>query len=351
MMNRILRALLLLVALAGGPALAQQDLSGPWQGTLAVDAKTTLTIQFTFSKRPDGGYAAVVDSPDNPAIKNIAASAVSFNGNELKVSVATLSGSYAGTLRDGKFDGHWTQPGGVLALVLTAYQKPQLSKAAISTLVGAWHAPIPVPGPSVTFLIRFKLNDKGELAGTLSVPEQPERGEPALTDIAFADNTLEFKVGAPGGAFTYHGTFANGVITGTWHQAGTPPPGMAINLKRGDVAATVYVLKLTVPTFAAIAGKWSGKLQGPRGPAITLVVRFEVNAGGQYVGLIDSPDQGVKGIPIAEANLTDGKLSLKMNAPAAQFTGTLSGKTIAGEWLQGPPGQPPMSTPLTLTRQ
>ncbi|HEV2702673.1 MAG TPA: hypothetical protein VGV09_13650 [Steroidobacteraceae bacterium] len=350
MTRRILCAALLLAALVGNQAVAQQVLSGPWQGKLAVDAKTTLTIQFTFSKRPDGGYAAVVDSPDNPAIKNMAASSVSFNGNELKVNVAALSGSYVGTLKDGKFDGHWTQPGGVLPLVLSAYQKPQLSKAAISTLVGAWHGPIPVPGPSVTFLIRFKVNDKGELAGTLSVPEQPERGEPALTDIAFTDNTLEFKVGAPGGAFTYHGTFANGVFTGTWHQAGTPLPGMAINLKRGDVASTVYILKMTAPEFATVAGSWSGKLTGPRG-AITIVVRFEVNAAGQYVGFIDSPDQGVKGIPIADAKLAAGKLTLKMNVPPAQFEGTLAGKSIAGQWLQGPPGQPPMPIPLTLMRQ
>lgn len=349
-MGRFLRTLLLLLALAGGHAFAQQNLSGPWQGKLTVDAKTTLTIQFTFSKRPDGGYAAVVDSPDNPAIKNIAASAVSFNGTELKITVASLSGAYAGTLKDGKFDGQWTQPGGVLPLVLSAYQKPQLSKAAVNTLVGAWHGPIPVPGPTVTFLIRFKLNDKGELAGTLSVPEQPERGEPPLTDIAFTDNILEFKVGAPGGTFTYHGTFADGVFTGTWHQAGTPLPGMAINLKRGDVASTVYILKLSAPAFATVAGKWSGQLTGPRG-AITLIMRFEVNANAQYVGFIDSPDQGVKGIPIADATLTDGKLTLKVNVPPAQFEGTVAGKTLTGQWLQGPPGQPPVGIPLTLTRQ
>jgi hypothetical protein len=125
---------------------------------------------------------------------------------------------------------------------------------------------------------------------------------------------------------------------------------MAIALKRGDVAATVYVLKLSGPAFATIAGKWTGKLTGPQG-SITLVMRFEVNGGGQYVGFVDSPDQRVKGLPIAEASVAAGKLTTKMNAPPAQFAGTVSGKTIIGQWLQGPPGQPPMSTPLTLTRE
>ena len=349
-MTRIVRIVLLLATLACGQAFAQQDLSGPWQGKLAVDAKTTLTVQFTFTKHPDGTYAAVLDSPDNAAIKSVPVSPVSFSGGTLKMSVASLSGSYVGTLKDGKFDGHWTQPGGTLPLVLSAYQKPVLTKAAISTLVGAWNGPIPVPGPKVTFLIRFKLNDKGEMTGTLSVPEQPERGEPALSDITFTDNTLEFQVGAPGGAFKYHGTYANGVITGTWLQAGAPPPGMAIALKRGDVAATVYVLKLSGPAFASIAGKWTGKLSGPQGGSITLVMRFEVNGGGQYVGFIDSPDQGAKGIPIADVSVAAGKLTAKLNAPPAQFDGTLSGKTIVGQWTQtGPQG--PKSTPLTLTRE
>jgi hypothetical protein len=347
-MTRIVRIMLLLATLAWGPAFAQQELSGPWQGKLAVDAKTTLTVQFTFSKHPDGTYAAVLDSPDNAAIKNVPVNSVSFSAGTLKMNVAALSGSYIGTLKDGKFDGRWTQPGGTLPLVLSAYQKPVLTKAASNTLVGAWNGPIPVPG-KFTFLIRFKLNDKGEMTGTLSVPEQPERGEPPLSDISFTDNTLEFQVGAPGGAFKYHGTYANGVITGTWIQAGAAP-GMAIVLKRGDVAATVYVLKLSGPDFATVAGKWTGKLTGPRG-AITLVMRFEVNGGGQYVGFIDSPDQGVKGLPIAEASLSAGKLNTKMNAPPAQYEGTVSGKTIVGQWMQGPPGQPPMSTPLTLTRE
>jgi hypothetical protein len=351
-MTRIVRIMLLLATLACGHAFAQQDLSGPWQGKLAVDAKTTLTVQFTFSKHPDGTYSAVLDSPDNAAIKNVPVNSVSFMAGTLKMTVAALSGSYMGTLQEGKFDGNWTQPGGTLPLVLSAYQKPVLTKAAISTLVGAWNGPIPVPGPQkFTFLIRFKLNDKGEVTGTLSVPEQPERGEPPLADISFTDNTLEFQVPAPGGTFKYHGTYANGVITGTWLQAGAPPPGMAIALKRGDVAATVYVLKLSGPAFATVAGKWTGKLTAPQGRAITIVMRFEVNGGGQYVGFIDSPDQGVKGIPIPEASLAAGKLNTKMNAPPAQFEGTVSDKTITGQWMQGPPGQPPMSTPLTLTRE
>jgi hypothetical protein len=348
-MGRLLRiALLLATLVAGSDAFAQQELSGPWEGKLAVDAKTTLTVRFTFSQHPDGTYAAVLDSPDNTAIKNVPVSAVSFIAGTLKLNVPALSGSYVGTLKDGKIDGHWTQPGGTLPLVLSAYQQPVLSRAAIGTLLGAWNGPILIPGVKATFLVRFRLNEKGEMTGALTVPEEPERGVGVVSDIAFADNTLEFKVPAPAGAFTYHGTYANGIFTGTWHQAGTPPPGLSLTLKKGDVASPVFALKLDSASFATIAGQWTGKLTSPRG-SITIVMRFEVNGGGQYVGFIDSPDQSVKGIPIAEATVAAGKLMAKTNAPPAQFDGAISGKTITGQWTQqGPQG--PVSTPLTLTR-
>lgn len=345
-MTRVLKLVLLLAMLTGaGQALAQQDLSGQWQGKLAVDAKTSLTIQFTFSKRPDGTYGAVVDSPDNPAIRNVAASSVSYAAGALKVDVAALSGSFAGTLKDGKFDGKWTQPGGTLPLVLSAYQKPVLSKAAMTTLEGAWNGPVEIPNVKLTFVAKFKRNDKGELTGALSVPEQGGAELP-MSDIAFADNKLNFKIPRVGGE--YSADYANGAFKGTWKQAGAPNP-INVTLKRGDVAKPVFPLKLSSESFGAIAGKWTGKLQTPQA-ALTVVMRFEVNAGGQYVGFMDSPDQGASGLPIAEADVTGSKLTVKINVPPGVFEGTLSGKTVVGQWTQQSP-QGPVAMPLTLTRQ
>ena len=338
--------MLLFATLVTGQAFAQQDLSGPWQGKLAVDAKTSLTIQFTFTKHPDGSYGVVLDSPDNANIKNVPASAVSFTGGQLKLNVASLSGSYSGSLKDGKLDGQWTQPGGTLPLVLSPYQKPVLSKAAMDTLTGAWHGPVQIPGVSLTFVAKFTRDAKGELTGSLAVPEQGGQELP-MSDIQFADNKLDFKIPRVGGE--YKGDFANGAITGTWTQPGAPAPA-AVIFKKGDVAKPVFPLKLSAESFAAVAGKWSGKLQGPGGGAITIVMRFEVNSGGQYVGFVDSPDQGAKGLPIAEADLTAGKLTTKMNTPPAQFEGMLSGKTLTGKWSQPTPNGP-LDIPLTLTRQ
>ncbi|MEJ0009013.1 MAG: hypothetical protein WDM77_22265 [Steroidobacteraceae bacterium] len=74
--------LCLLPVFLGEAALAQQasgsaqELAGVWQGRLQVDPKTAMTVQFTFSKKPDGTYSAVLSSPDNSGISNVAVSSV-----------------------------------------------------------------------------------------------------------------------------------------------------------------------------------------------------------------------------------------------------------------------------------
>jgi hypothetical protein len=335
--------------MAAAPAApAAADLVGIWQGKLAVDPKNSLTIQFTFAKDAKGAYTAVLNSPDNGGIKNTPATGVTFDGSNVKLQVAALSGSYAGTLKDGKINGQWTQPGGALPLVLTPYQKPVLSKAAIDTLTGTWFGPLKFPGGEMTFVMRFKTDAKGEFGGTLAVPEQGGVELP-MSDIQFADNKLSFKIAQISGDYT--ATVANGAMTGAWKQAGpgSPPEGMPVSLKKGEYAAQVYALKLSTESFAALNGAWKGKLEltSPQGQKVTLamVLRFGTSSAGQYVAFIDSPDQKAMNIPVSDATFANGKLSVKVAAVRGEYEATLSGNTLTGTWTQGP-----LNTPLVLTR-
>ena len=109
-----------------GSLFAQTDLTGTWQGKLAIDQKTTMAIQFILTRQADGSYKAVVNSPESGAIKNVPASAVKLAGGKLTIDVASLSGSYAGTVGKGTITGEWKQPGSTLPLVLTPYKKPEV---------------------------------------------------------------------------------------------------------------------------------------------------------------------------------------------------------------------------------
>ena len=333
-------------AAAAAPAAATQDITGMWQGKMKVDATTSITIQFTFARKPDGTWSATVNSPDNPAIKNVAANSVVFNNGTVKVDVSSLNGSFNGTLKGRTLEGQWTQPGSALPLVLNPYEKPTIAKADLQTLLGGWHGPLTVPGGTFTLVVRFKQNDKGELQGTMGIAEQG--GEAPVSDIEFANGELTFKL--PGGQGNYKGTFANGAFTGALHPMGGPPDGLPATLSKGDIAARVYVLQLKSDTFAALSGQWEGNLEmtTPQGQKVTLpmVLNIGTNKNGEIVGSFDSPAQNVKGIPVTEATAEGSKLVFKCDGLKAQYQADLAGKTLTGQWSQGP-----VTAPLILKKK
>ncbi|MEO8315158.1 MAG: hypothetical protein ABI645_10210 [Pseudomonadota bacterium] len=326
-------------------AAAPPELTGTWEGKLAVDPKTSLKVQFTFTKAANGAYTAVLNSPDNADIKNTVVTGVIWDGNNLKLQVPSLSGSYAGILKNGKIGGQWTQPGSTLALELAPFQKPVLDKAATETLAGTWTGPLKVPGGELTFVLRFKTNE-GVLGGTLAVPEQGGREIP-MAAVEFSNNKLSFKIPQVTGDFS--ATLANGVLNGTWTQGGA---GLPVSLKKGDYKPKVAALKLSAESFAALKGKWQGTLDVPnpqtgKSTALPLVLRFETSDKGEYLGYVDSPSQGAKGLPVSDASLANGKLAIRIDAVKVEFAGALSGNTIVGEWAQPAVG---LKAPLTLTR-
>jgi hypothetical protein len=334
---------------AAAPAATAQDIAGTWQGKLKVDANTALTVQFTFARKPDGGWTATLNSPDSGAIKNVAANTVSLNNGVVKVDVAALSGSFNGALKGRSIEGQWTQPGGALPLVLNPYEKPQITKADMEMLSGSWHGQMKIPAGAITFVVRFKPGDQGELGGSLAVLEQGGAQIP-LSDVEFANGALSFKVPLVRGEYT--GTYANGTFTGAWNQGGVgnPAQGLPLALQKGEIAPPVYALKLSVPAFVALSGDWEGTLQitTPQGQQVSLplVLHIGTNGNTEMVGSIDSPNQHATGIPVTEATSSAGKVVLKAAALNAEYHADLSGNTLVGQWMQGP-----NTVPLTLKRQ
>jgi len=346
-MKKCLAILVLLSTFAAGRVVAQQELAGTWQGKLAIDANTSLTIQFIFTKKPDGTYSAVLNSPDNGGIKNVAASAVKWSAGALSLQVPSLSGSYAGTLKDGRIDGKWSQEGQALPLVLSAYQKPVISRADMEKLAGSWHGPISILGGKVTFVLRFKIDEKGELQGTIAVPERGNTETP-MAGLEFANDKLAFKIPQASGEFS--GTLANGTLSGFWKQPnpGMPPQGYPVSLKKGDVAPPIYPLNnLSSRSMTALAGTWKGALKVPNAPEpLNLVLVFSYNENGQFIGHLDSPNQGAKGIPVNATTLDGNRLTVKLETLRAEYVAELSGTSTKGTWTQA--GN---ALPLDLVKQ
>jgi hypothetical protein len=336
-------ATLVVAGLSMAQSALAQELAGTWQGKLQVDPKTTMTIQFVFAKKPDGSYSAVLNSPDNDAIKNMAADSVTWKAGAVSVKVAALSGEFDGSLNAGSLSGQWKQPGGTLPMVLTPYQKPVMSKAVVDTLTGTWSGPLTTPGGTLTFVAKFKPDDKGEMQGTLTVPEQA--ATLPMEAIQVADGKLTFKI--PRVLGTYEAAMANGTLTGLWRQGGQPPAGLPVVMKKGEYVAKVVVLKMPTDAFGKVSGSWKGDLHvtGPQGAVtIPIILRFETNQHADMVAFIDVQQQ--VGIPVNDASLTDGKLVVKVDGLHGEYDANLSGNTLSGQWTVGQ-----QTLPLTMTRK
>jgi pimeloyl-ACP methyl ester carboxylesterase len=94
-----------------------------------------------------------------------------------------------------------------------------------------------------------------------------------------------------------------------------------------------------------ITGSWNGLLEIPGGH-LRIVFRITADGAG-YTTLMDSPDQGVKGIPVTSTVFADSVLKLDM--PAAKIS--YSGKLGADMHFQGTFTQGPKVLPLNLSRE
>lgn len=100
---------------------------------------------------------------------------------------------------------------------------------------------------------------------------------------------------------------------------------------------TLIVL-LTISSFAQVKdlnGSWSGKLKLPNGIQLTIV--FNINYSDEkYSATLDSPDQGVKGIPCGEVKVISDSISIDVPAIVGNYSGKINSeaKTISGLWNQ-----------------
>ena len=154
----ILSAVLLLFTIS----MSAQDITGTWAGKLDAMG-TELKINFNIEKT-ELGYSATMDSPDQGAY-GIPCSEFSFTNNKVSFSIKALMVKYAGTLKDDKIEGTFTQSGINIPLNLTktegkvsAPNRPQEPQE---------------PYPYYTEDLTFENKKEGiKLAGTLTLPSQ-----------------------------------------------------------------------------------------------------------------------------------------------------------------------------------
>lgn len=95
-----------------------------------------------------------------------------------------------------------------------------------------------------------------------------------------------------------------------------------------------------------LIGNWEGKLT-ISGMTLRVVFKISMDAGGKIIVTMDSPDQGIKGIPVEDVQLKNKELHLGIKSVGGYFEGIVNNDllTISGHLHQS--GQ---SFPITLKR-
>ena len=101
-----------------------------------------------------------------------------------------------------------------------------------------------------------------------------------------------------------------------------------------------------VTSASGIEGIWEGKLKVP-GVELRIVFKISKGPDGSLTATLDSPDQGVTGIPVEEVIFKDNTLRLEVKSAGGVYEGKVSQDflVIEGEWKQS--GQ---TLPLTVKR-
>ena len=208
-----------------------------------------------------------------------------------------------------------------LILLLTLLTASALAHA--QDIAGDWKGALSAGASELHLVLHIAKAADGSLKATLDSVDQGANGIP-VSSITLKDSKLNLGVEAVHG--TYEGKVAEDgkTISGTWSQ-GTPLP---LNFKR-VVAPTKNVKP------SDIDGAWMGTLD--TGVAKLRVVFHIVNTNDGLAATLDSPDQGVSGMPTSFVTRDGASLKIEAQKIGGVFEGTIAAdlSSIDGKWSQG----------------
>lgn len=100
---------------------------------------------------------------------------------------------------------------------------------------------------------------------------------------------------------------------------------------RLQLAAACMALSLSASAQSKLPGNWEGEMNV--GQKVRLVFKVK-EAEGKLSATMDSPDQGVTGIPVGNTSMNADSVLFDLSNAGIQYTGLLSGDEIQGVWKQ-----------------
>ena len=209
----------------------------------------------------------------------------------------------------------------------TAVHKPQLQRSS-STLEGHWAGSLQAGEAVLHLVLHVSKAEDGSFKATIDSLDQGVYGI-KVTSLTQKDSTLHFDIGSVGAS--YEGKFAadHGSIEGDWTQGSVSLPLVFHRQAAGTRA------KKPSDAIASAEGVWQGALEG-NGMRLRLQLHVSHDDQKQLVAALDSPDQGVSGLPAIHVIQKDAAFHFEIPVVSGVYDGTLNAaKTaITGSWTQ-----------------
>jgi pimeloyl-ACP methyl ester carboxylesterase len=209
-----------------------------------------------------------------------------------------------------------------------ANHKPPVHHAP-ATLEGNWAGSLQAGDALLHLVLHVSKADDGSFKATMDSLDQGVYGI-EVTAVTLKDLDLQFSVSSVGA--TYQGkilaSFAG--IEGIWAQGNV---GLPLAFHR--VAAGAGARKPD-DAIASAEGVWQGALEG-NGMRLRLQLHVSHDDQKQLVAALDSPDQGISGLPAVKVSQKISVFHFEIPVINGVYEGTLNAakSAITGSWTQG----------------
>jgi pimeloyl-ACP methyl ester carboxylesterase len=219
----------------------------------------------------------------------------------------------------------------LFVLATASAQTPSVHKPnpqRVSSIAGDWTGSLQAGDAVLHLVLHVSKAADGSFKATIDSLDQGVYGI-EVTSLSQKDSTLTFNVSSV--SASYEGKLAanHATIEGAWTQGNISLP--LVFHRQAAGAGT----RKPSDAIAAAEGVWQGALEG-NGMRLRLQLHVTHDDQKQLVAALDSPDQGVNGLPATKVSQKDAAFHFEIPVVNGVYDGTLNAAktTITGEWTQ-----------------
>ena len=202
-------------------------------------------------------------------------------------------------------------------------------------LRGFWEGALAVKTTTLRLVVKVDRAPDGSYTATLDSIDQGSKDVP-LSAVSVSNRTVRFQLAAIRASFEGELNRRATEITGQWQQGGGQLP---LTFRRtttpSTIAPSLPSSAFTRRTDAPLQGVWKGTIKAG-GVPLRVAFKIAAKASGEFVGTMDSLDQGARDLPLNNIEFSAPTVRFDLASIGGHYEGTIKedASEIDGNWQQ-----------------